>query len=95
MLEEIFEFFIRQQIVVQDIDEVIFVWQGGEFILMGILFYCKVVEFQQCYCGGKIIVNIFQINGILINDDWVIFFWEYDFLVGVFIDGDVVLYDEW
>ncbi|VUC90451.1 anaerobic sulfatase maturase [Salmonella sp. NCTC 11881] len=53
MSEETLELFIRQQIAAQDIDEVIFAWQGGEPTLMGIPFYRKAVEFQQRYCGGK------------------------------------------
>lgn len=95
MSEETLELFIRQQIAAQDIDEVIFAWQGGEPTLMGIPFYRKAVEFQQRYCGGKTIVNTFQTNGILINDDWATFFREHDFLVGVSIDGDAALHDEW
>ncbi|WP_353615251.1 radical SAM protein, partial [Salmonella enterica] len=47
MSEETLELFIRQQIAAQDIDEVIFAWQGGEPTLMGIPFYRKAVEFQQ------------------------------------------------
>ncbi|EKL1746106.1 anaerobic sulfatase maturase [Salmonella enterica] len=95
MSEETLDLFIRQQIAAQDIDEVIFAWQGGEPTLMGIPFYRKAVEFQQRYCGGKTIVNTFQTNGILINDDWATFFREHDFLVGVSIDGDAALHDEW
>lgn len=73
----------------------IFAWQGGEPTLMGLPFYRQAVALQQRYANGKAIVNTFQTNGILIDDEWARFFRAHDFLVGISIDGDAALHDEW
>ncbi|MDA8517918.1 anaerobic sulfatase maturase [Citrobacter sp. Igbk 16] len=95
MSDSMLELFIKQHIAAQDVDEVIFAWQGGEPTLMGRAFYQRAVEFQQHYARGKSIVNTFQTNGILIDDEWAVFFQQNDFLVGISVDGDAALHDEW
>lgn len=95
MSEETLELFIRQHIAAQDVDEVIFAWQGGEPTLMGLAFYQKAVALQQHYANGKTIVNTFQTNGTLIDREWAQFFSQHQFLVGISIDGDAALHDEW
>lgn len=37
---------------------------------MGLPFYRRAIELQQRYAAGKTIVNTFQTNGILIDDQW-------------------------
>ena len=95
MSDEMLELFVKQHIAAQDVDDVIFAWQGGEPTLMGIAFYRRAVELQQRYAAGKTIINTFQTNGILIDDAWARFFRQQDFLVGISIDGDAALHDEW
>ncbi|WOJ30160.1 anaerobic sulfatase maturase [Citrobacter koseri] len=95
MSEETLELFIKQHIDAQDVDDVIFAWQGGEPTLMGLSFYRRAVELQRRYAGGKTIVNTFQTNGMLIDDAWADFFRQHNFLVGISVDGDAVLHDEW
>lgn len=95
MSEETLELFIKQHIDAQDVDEVIFAWQGGEPTLMGLAFYRQAVELQRRYAAGKKIVNTFQTNGILIDDEWAVFFRQHNFLVGISVDGDAALHDEW
>lgn len=95
MSEETLELFIKQHIDAQDVDDVIFAWQGGEPTLMGLPFYRRAVELQRRYAGGKTIVNTFQTNGMLIDDAWADFFRQHNFLVGISVDGDAVLHDEW
>ncbi|MDI5637967.1 radical SAM protein, partial [Salmonella enterica subsp. enterica serovar Kentucky] len=95
MTEETLALFVQQHIAAQDVDEVIFAWQGGEPTLMGLPFYRQAVALQQRYANGKAIVNTFQTNGILIDDEWARFFRAHDFLVGISIDGDAALHDEW
>jgi len=95
MSENTLELFVQQHIAAQDVDEVIFAWQGGEPTLMGIPFYQKAVALQQRYANGKTIVNTFQTNGILVNSEWAHFFNQRQFLVGISIDGDAALHDEW
>lgn len=95
MSEETLERFIQQHIAAQDVEEVIFAWQGGEPTLMGLPFYRRAVALQQRYAAGKAIVNTFQTNGILIDDEWAAFFRQHQFLVGISVDGDAALHDEW
>ena len=95
MSDEMLERFIKQHIAAQEVDEVIFAWQGGEPTLMGLPFYRRAIELQQRYAAGKTIVNTFQTNGILIDDQWAEFFRANQFLVGISIDGDAALHDEW
>lgn len=95
MSDEMLELFVKQHIAAQDVDDVIFAWQGGEPTLMGLAFYRRAVELQQRYAAGKTIINTFQTNGILIDDAWARFFRQQDFLVGISIDGDAALHDEW
>ncbi len=95
MSEETLELFIKQHIDAQDVDDVIFAWQGGEPTLMGLPFYRRAVELQRRYAGGKTIVNTFQTNGMLIDDAWADFFRQHNFLVGISVDGDALLHDEW
>lgn len=95
MSDDMLELFIKQHIAAQDVNDVIFAWQGGEPTLMGLAFYRRALALQQRYSGGKTIINTFQTNGILIDDEWAIFFKQHAFLVGVSIDGDAALHDEW
>ncbi|KYN92482.1 hypothetical protein A3219_18910 [Salmonella enterica] len=60
MTEETLALFVQQHIAAQDVDEVIFAWQGGEPTLMGLPFYRQAVALQQRYANGKAIVNNFS-----------------------------------
>ncbi|VTP15725.1 Anaerobic sulfatase-maturating enzyme [Phytobacter ursingii] len=95
MSESTLERFIAQHIAAQDVDEVIFAWQGGEPTLMGIAFYQQAIALQKRYANGKQILNTFQTNGVLIDDRWAEFFRENAFLVGISIDGDAALHNAW
>ncbi len=68
-------------------DEVAFTWQGGEPTLLGLDFYRKAVDLQTSYGQGRKISNSFQTNGMLIDENWCLFFLENDFLVGLSLDG--------
>jgi len=95
MSESTLENLVQQHIAAQEIDEVIFAWQGGEPTLMGIDFYRKAVALQKRYANGKRVINTFQTNGVLVDDRWCAFFKEHAFLVGISIDGDAVMHDKW
>jgi len=65
-----------------------FGWQGGEPTLMGIEFFQKVVSLQKKYGKpGSIISNGFQTNVTLIDDEFAALLSQYNFLVGVSLDG--------
>ena len=76
--------------------EVVFGWQGGEPLLMGLEFFEKALEFQAQYIRpGQTVLNTLQTNGTLVNDDWAAFFAKHKFLVGISIDGPANLHDRY
>ncbi len=87
------ETYIEQQIEAQSDNEVVFAWQGGEPTLLGVEFFRKAVEFQRKYGLGKKIINTFQTNGLLINEEWCLFFSQHQFLIGISIDGPAELHN--
>ncbi|MCD8284166.1 MAG: anaerobic sulfatase-maturation protein [Opitutae bacterium] len=87
MSDEVLETFIRDYIAAQEVDEVSFVWQGGEPSLLGLDFFKKVLQLEKKYAAGKKIENAFQTNGSLLTAEWAAFLADNNFLVGVSIDG--------
>ncbi len=71
-----------------------FGWQGGEPTLAGLDFYRFLVRLQAKHARpGTVISNDLQTNGILINDEWAAFFKQYNFLLGVSLDGPEALHN--
>ena len=65
-----------------------FGWQGGEPLLAGIGFFKRVVAYQQAYgLSGQLVGNNLQTNGLLIDEAWAKFFRQYNFFIGVSLDG--------
>ncbi len=95
---ETLERFIKQYIEDQPegTPEVNFGWQGGEPTLMGLKFYQLAVELQEQYSRpGMRVSNSLQTNGVLLDDQWGEFLHEYNFLVGISIDGPEMLHDRY
>ncbi len=93
MQPEVLESYIRQYIEAHDTPVVNFAWQGGEPTLLGVDYFHRVVDFEKKYANGKRIANAFQTNGVLLNDVWAEFFREFQFLIGISIDGPRELHD--
>lgn len=75
-------------------NEFIFSWQGGEPTLMGLNFFKNVVRLQEKYgSAGATVGNGLQTNGVLINDEMAKFFSEYNFLLGISLDGPASIHD--
>lgn len=91
---EILEEMVRQMMM-QGGTEVSFTWQGGEPTLMGLSFYRKAVEFQKRYGNGQVVGNALQTNGLLIEEQWAKFFKEYNFLIGLSLDGPQHVHDRY
>lgn len=69
-------------------------WQGGEPTLMGLDFFKRVVHYQQKYGrSGANVGNGLQTNGTLIDEEFARFLAQYNFLVGVSIDGPAEIHD--
>ena len=84
-----------QQSMEQSGTHMSFGWQGGEPTVMGLSFFKKAVHFQQLYGEGKTVGNGLQTNGILLNEDWAKFLVQYNFLVGLSIDGPEHVHDRY
>ncbi|MBN6710389.1 anaerobic sulfatase maturase [Haemophilus haemoglobinophilus] len=72
-----------------------FAWQGGEPTLLGLDFFKRAVSFQQEFANGKTITNAFQTNGIALNQQWAEFFKQYNFLIGLSIDGIAAVHNRY
>ena len=78
----------------EPMSEYVFSWQGGEPTLMGVDFFREAVRLQIKYGHrGTRITNTLQTNGILLNSEFAAFLAEYNFLVGVSLDGDASLHN--
>ena len=94
MSEEVLEETLHQ-IFAQPIPAVSIGWQGGEPTLMGLEFFRKAVALETRFGQGKTVGNGLQTNGILIDDRWAGFLAEYEFLVGLSIDGPEHVHDRY
>ena len=71
-----------------------FGWQGGEPTLMGVDFFREVVALEQAYGRpGAMVSNGLQTNATLIDDEFASLLGQYQFLVGVSIDGPEEVHD--
>ncbi len=93
MSEELLERFVEEYIGSQTMSQILFTWHGGEALMRPIGFYKKAVELQKKYARGRQIENAIQTNGLLLSDEWCLFFKENNFLVGISIDGPQEFHD--
>lgn len=71
-----------------------FSWQGGEPTLMGLDFFKRVVELEMKYgLPGMAVANSLQTNGTLLDKQWARFLSEYNFLIGLSLDGPKQFHD--
>lgn len=66
-----------------------FIWHGGEPLLMGKKYFEFLINEQKIHNIHKklLIRNSIQTNGLLLNDDWINFFINNDFHIGISLDG--------
>ncbi len=67
-------------------------WQGGEPTLRGLDFFYEAINYQKIH--GIKIKNCFQTNGTNLNEEWIKFFKENDFLIGISLDGPKNLHEK-
>jgi len=88
MEEDVLEKLISESMIYSDGGPCVFSWQGGEPLLAGVDFFEKVVELQKKYGrSGQLVSNSVQTNGIMLNDEWIRLFREYNFFIGISLDG--------
>ncbi len=94
MSEVTLENYIRQLLEAHRSPEVTVAWQGGEPTLMGLPFFRRAMEFVEQYRKpGQRVLNTFQTNGVLLDDDWCAFLKSHEFLVGLSVDGPQDIHD--
>ena len=94
MSEATLEAYIRQLLESHRAPQVTVAWQGGEPTLMKLDFFRRAVELVERHRRPEQVVqHTFQTNGLLIDDDWCVFFKQHGFLVGLSVDGPRELHD--
>jgi uncharacterized protein len=64
-------------------------------LLAGLKFYRRVVEIQHEICPQNYkLRNAIQTNGTLLNQEWGDFFKEYNFGIGISLDGPKEIHDK-
>src|SRR5579864_7557014 len=70
------------------------IFQGGEPTLAGLPFFEKLIEFQKQYGRrGQQVSNALQTNGVLLDHNWCPLFREYDWFIGISLDGPEAVHD--
>ncbi len=76
-------------------DSITFVFQGGEPSMAGLEWFEQFVqEVEDRACKKLQISYAFQTNGINLDEDWLSFFREHHFLVGLSLDGPREFHDQ-
>ena len=74
----------------------VFAFQGGEPTLAGLPFFEKLVGFQKRFGrAGQSVSNSLQTNGILLDENWCKLFREYNWLIGISMDGPEKIHDSY
>ena len=94
MSDDVMDAYIRQSIEAHSAPEITIAWQGGEPTLMGLDFFRRVVAVAEKYRRpGTTIQHTIQTNGTKLDDSWCEFLREYNFLVGISVDGPREMHD--
>ena len=94
MSESTLELYIQQLLESHRTPQVTVAWQGGEPTLMKLDFFKRAVEFVEKHRRpGQVVLQTFQTNGILLDDDWCAFFKDHNFLIGLSVDGPREFHD--
>jgi len=88
MGEDVLEKIISEAMTWSGDEPRIFCWQGGEPLLAGVEFFKRVVELQKKHGKtGQVVGNSIQTNTTLLNSEWIELFRQYNFSIGVSLDG--------
>lgn len=93
MKEETMENILLKSFQVAE-EAVSFIFQGGEPTLVGLDFYENFIELQKKHNHKRLNIHYsIQTNGTLLDEKWVRFFKENNFLVGLSLDGTKAIHD--
>jgi uncharacterized protein len=94
MTDAVLEAYVRQIVEGQLTPQISLAFQGGEPTLMGLDFFRRAVRYAQRYAppGAQLEYSL-QTNGTLLNPEWCDFFHEYNFLIGLSLDGPSTMHD--
>ena len=92
---DLLEKVIKEYIELNDAEQIVFDWHGGEPLLLGLDYFKKIVNLQNNYRGNQHIFNTIQTNATLLDNNFAIFFKENNFLVGVSVDGPQYIHDRY
>ncbi|HGY3715115.1 TPA: SPASM domain-containing protein [Citrobacter gillenii] len=87
------QLFIRQEIDARETKDILFSWKDDELTSDRLNFFKRVIELQQQFAQGKNIINTLLTSGMLLDDDWCIFFKTNNFLISISVDSDIPLRD--
>lgn len=94
MSNDILEKYIIQHIDASPEEAIFFSWHGGEPTLPGLDYFRNIIKLQRRHLpSGKRIINGLQTNGTLLSQEWVSFFADENFFVGISIDGPPELHN--
>ncbi len=94
MSDATLEAYIRQLLESHRTPTLTLAWQGGEPTLMKLEFFRRSLELvEKRRQPEQTVEHTFQTNGILLDDEWCLFFKEHNFLVGLSVDGPRELHD--
>lgn len=92
MKKEIIDILIMKAL--EDADDITFAFQGGEPTVAGLDYFKYFVKQVNISKKNKNIHYAIQTNGYCIDDEWVSFFKENQFLVGISLDGYKDIHDK-
>lgn len=76
-----------------DVDDITFLWHGGEPLLAGRSCFEDALHMQRTVLADKRVRNSIQTNATLVDEDWAVFLNTHDFGVSVSLDGPPQLHN--
>ena len=96
MSDSVLEALIKVAFEHADVGVAAFSWQGGEPLLAGTDFFKKVVSLQKQLGGaGRRVANSIQTNGALLDEGMLALIRDYNFFVGLSIDGNEEMHNRY
>jgi uncharacterized protein len=77
------------------LNKITYCWHSGEPLFAGLNYYRSALQIIERFHPSNINYEYtIQTNGTLLNDEWASFFKDYNFTVGVSLDGPAKIHDK-